>query len=192
MSGETTPAAAWRHHDARDGFEVVFVRTEPQGLGLEGQTAAVEAGEAWTVSYSILVDASWTTQRVHVAGRSAAGRRELTLERDRAGAWLIDGGAAPQLEGCLDVDLESSAVTNALPVHRLGLSIGESAEAPAAYVRASDLAVERLEQSYVRMEDDAGRQRYAYAAPRFGYSGELVYDAYGLVFDYPGLATRAA
>lgn len=46
----------------------------------------------------------------------------------------------------LDVDLESSALTNALPVHRMGLGIEPAADAPAAYVRALDLSVDRLEQ----------------------------------------------
>jgi hypothetical protein len=75
-------------------------------------------------------------------------------------------------------------------VHRLGLELGRRAEAPAAYVRAPSLRVERLEQSYVRLEDDGERQRYAYASPRFNYEDELTYDEHGLVLDYPGIATR--
>ena len=72
------------------------------------------------------------------------------------------------------------------------LAVGEKADAPAAYVRASDLRVERLEQSYVRLPDDGERSRYDYAAPRFGSQHELVYDECGLVLDYPGLAVRVA
>jgi hypothetical protein len=58
------------------------------------------------------------------------------------------------------VDFESSALTNAFPVHRLELQVGEEADAPAAYVRALDLSVERLDQRYVRLDDDGSRQRY--------------------------------
>jgi hypothetical protein len=91
-----------------------------------------------------------------------------------------------RLDGCLDVDLESSALTNAFPVHRLGLDVGERADTPAAYVRALDLSVERLEQSYVRLDDDdGGRRRYHYAAPGFAFECELTYDDSGLVLDYP-------
>jgi uncharacterized protein len=57
-------------------------------------------------------------------------------------------------------------------------------------VRALDLSVERLEQTYARLEDDAGRRRYDYASPAFGYRAELVYDQFGLVLDYPGIAAR--
>jgi hypothetical protein len=99
--------------------------------------------------------------------------------------------AAPHLDGCLDVDLEASAMTNALPVHRLDLATGERAQAPAAYVRAPDLSVERLEQQYLRMSDRDGHQRYDYSAPAFDFSCQLVYDEAGLVLDYPGIAVRA-
>jgi hypothetical protein len=183
--------AAWRHQGARDGFEVVFLRSVPNGHRVEGHTAAVEAGDAWAVGYSIVAAADWTTRSARVVGHSASGRRERTLEADGAGAWLVDGSAAPQLDGCLDVDLESSSFTNALPVHRLGLGVGDAADAPAAYVRALDLSVERLEQRYARVADTGARATYEYAAPRFDYADRLVYDAHGLVLAYPALAVRA-
>jgi hypothetical protein len=54
------------------------------------------------------------------------------------------------------------------------------------------LGVERLEQRYERLQDDDERQRYGYSAPRFEFSCELLYDATGLVLDYPGIAVRAS
>jgi hypothetical protein len=190
---QTPPAfAAWRHRDARDGFEVVFLHWDGDGWRVDGATTAVEDGEAWVVQYGIDLAPDSTTRSARVACRSAASVHELRLEADGSGRWRINGAAAPGLDGCLDVDLESSAMTNAFPVHRLQLEIGEHAEAPAAYVRALDLSVERLEQRYVRLDDDGGRQRYDYSAARFGFQCQLVYDAYGLVLDYPGIAVRAA
>jgi uncharacterized protein len=183
--------AAWRHREARDGFEVVFLRSEPDGYRIEGSTAAVEAGDAWTVEYRIVLDRDWVTRSARVTSRTAAGVRTVALAGDGTGRWTIDGAPAPQLDGCLDVDLESSALTNAFPVHRLRLDVGREASAPAAYVRALDVAVERLEQRYVRIADDHAHERYDYAAPAFEFGCQLVYDASGLVLDYPGLAVRA-
>jgi hypothetical protein len=174
---------------ARDGFEVVFLDGGGDGVRVEGHSTAVEDGEAWAVQYEIVADAGWAARRAHVRGRSAAGSREVTLEADGAGRWRVDGAPAAHLDGCLDVDLEASALTNAFPVHRLALEVGQTAQAPAVYVRALDLAVERLEQRYGRLADD-DRRRYAYAAPAFAYEGELVYDEHGLVLAYPGLAVR--
>ena len=83
-------------------------------------------------------------------------------------------------------------MTNALPVHRMDLRVGDRASAPAAYVRAVDLSLERLGQDYVRTADEGGHQRYEYAAPAFGFACRLVYDESGLVLDYPGIAVRAS
>jgi hypothetical protein len=186
------PHAAWQHRDAREGFEVVFLHSDDDGYRFEGHTAAVEDGEPWAVEYVITVDPGWLTRGARVWGRSATGAREVRLEADRAGRWRIDDVAAPHLDGCLDVDLESSALTNAFPVHRLGLQIPQEADAPAAWVRALDLSVERLEQHYVRLDDDHSRQRYHYTAPGVGFESQLVYDEFGLILDYPGIAVRAA
>jgi hypothetical protein len=184
------PSAAWRHRDSRDGFEVVFARSDAGGHHLEGTTTATEDGDAWAVHYAVAVDLAWRTRSAVVLGWSAGGRRELRLESDGHGAWLVNGTPAPALAGCLDVDLESSVVTNTLPVHRLRLEVGERAAAPAAYVRALDLGVERLEQRYLRSDDEAGNTVFAYEAPRFDYAGRLAYDASGLLLDYPGIAER--
>ena len=186
------PTAAWRHLGARDGFEVLFTRRETNGYHLVGHSTAVEDGEAWGISYTLTLDASWATRSAHIVGRSASAAREVRLEGDGRGEWLLDGRPSPQIAGCLDVDLEASAFTNALPVHRLALDVGQRADAPAAYVRALDLSVDRLEQSYSRLEDEGRQSRYDYVAPRFDYRDELVYDEFGLVLEYPGIAVRVA
>jgi len=113
------------------------------------------------------------------------------VESDRAGHWLIDGIAAGHLDGCLDVDLESSAFTNALPVRRLDLDMGDSSEAPAAYVRLATAKVERLDQLYARIENHDAGQRYDYQAPIFDFRCQISYDRASLVLDYPGIALRA-
>jgi uncharacterized protein len=186
------PTAAWRHEEARSGFEVVWFQRLPTGWGVDGHAAAVEGGQTWAVEYAIELDAQWRTRWARIGGRAGTGAREVELEADGEGHWLVDGTPAPHLDGCLDVDLEASAMTNAFPVHRLGLAVGADASAPAVYVRALDLAVERLEQDYTRVPTDTPGHAYDYAAPAFTFSARLTYDPSGLVLTYPGLATRAA
>jgi len=189
---ELPSTAAWRHRDARLGFEVLFIRHERGCLRLEGHSTAVEEDEAWAIRYDLTLDERWLTRSAHVVGRSALGVHEVRLEADGTGVWQIDGRAAPWLDGCLDVDLEASACTNALPIHRLGLSVGARADAPAAYVRAPTLRVEPLEQTYARLPDYGDSARYEYVAPAFDFSAVLTYDRFGFVLDYPGIAVRVA
>jgi uncharacterized protein len=173
--------AAWRHVDAREGFEVVFIRERT----LTGYTSAVEGGAAWAVRWEITVDDQWRTTVARVTNHSAAGAREIHVERGVDG-WYVDGLRRGDLDGCDDVDLEATACTNTLPIHRLQLAVGAGASAPAVYIRAEDLDVVRLEQQYTRVSDAS----YEYASPAFDTYCRLEFDASGLVVDYPGLAAR--
>lgn len=134
----------------------------------------------------IRMDSAGATRSARINGRSATGSCSTVLEADGAGHWLVDGENAPHLDGCLDVDLESSAMTSALPVRRLGLAVAAQAVAPAAYVHAVGLAVDRLEQTYLRTPGEAAHQCYDYTASAFDFECRLVYDQFGLVLDYPG------
>jgi hypothetical protein len=185
-------SAAWVHRDARSGFEVVYFQSLDGGHLVTGCTTALEDDQTWVVDYAIRLDPQWRTRHALVRGRSSAGLRTTELETAGDGRWDVNGRRVSSLDGCLDVDLESSAMTNTLPVHRLGLSRHEKAEAPAAYVRAVDLGVQRLEQEYVRIDDDGPRQRYHYSAAAFAFTCDLTYDESGLVLSYPGIAERAA
>lgn len=183
--------AAWRHRGARDGFEVAYFQVLDPGCRIEGWTAAIEDGVTWAVEYVIDLDGTGATRSARIRSRSPAGFASVLLEADGAGRWLAGGTPAPHLDGCLDVDLESSAMTNALPVRRMDLPPGAGAAAPAAYVRAVGLAVERLEQTYLRASGETSRQSYDYAAPVFDFACRIAYDESGLVLNYPEIAVRA-
>jgi hypothetical protein len=185
------PTAAWAHRGARQGFEVTFFERSEGGHLITGCTTALEDEQTWVVDYQIQLDQEWITRRARVTGRSTAGSRTLVLEADGTGSWTVDGNAAPLLLGCLDLDLEASAMTNAFPMHRLPLAVGDRASTAAAYVRAADLTVERLEQTYARRDDEGERRHYDYSAPDLDFACELTYDSAGLVLTYPGLAVRA-
>ena len=177
------PFAAWRHLGSREGFEVVFCGERC----VCGHVAGMEAGELYGVRYEIVLDERWHTRRARVWGRSRAGAYAVGLESDGEGHWTVDGVGRPELDGLYDVDLEASSLTNAFPVRRLALGVGEAADAPAVYVRSLDGTVERLEQRY----ECIGERRYGYRAPAFDTRCEIVYDEFGLVLDYPEVAVRA-
>ncbi len=185
------PTACWQHQGLRSGFEVAYFMPEPPGLRIEGTTTGLQDGDTWVVHYQLEVDQSWNTRRAWIRSRTSSGWVEQLIESDTEGHWLIDGKVAAHLEGCLDVDLEASAMTNALPVHRLSLAVGGRAAALAAYVRLAHQQIDRLDQAYAHREDEPGRLNYDYEAPAFDFRCRLVYDRAGLVLDYPGIAVRA-
>lgn len=183
-------SAAWFHEGARVGFETVFVRPTNDGWLFAGCTTAVEDHAAWAVGYEVEVDTTWRTRAADVWSRTADGLSRVSLRHTGKGNWTVNGVPSAELDGCIDVDLESSACTNTLPVHRLASAVG-SQEVPAAYVRVAGTAVERLEQTYRRDHSRVDGPHYEYAAPRFDFACHLVYDRHGFVVSYPGIARRA-
>lgn len=179
--------AAWRFVEAVTGFEVVYFQPTSDGTRIRGHASAVEDGRPYAVHYEIAVDARWHTREAHVRTDTVELTRSVSLLSDGEGRWTIDGAPAPHLDGLYDVDLEASAYTNALPVHRMDLPQDEVVTASAVYVQALALEVRRLDQTYRRLDD----RRFDYTSEG-GFEALLVYDAAGLVLDYPGIAARYA
>ncbi|KJC65578.1 putative glycolipid-binding domain-containing protein [Agreia bicolorata] len=188
----TTPpaGASWTHTGVRAGFEVAFFEDLGTGHRLTGHTTARESSALWSVGYDVAVDHSWKTVAVHASSLTTAGECELALTRDFEGIWTVNGELRPELDGCFDVDFESSAVTNTLPLHRLDFIEGVGVDVPAAFVRADDLRVERLEQRYTLLEAGPEQIQFHYESSTFEFSCDLRYDRAGLVVDYPGIAIR--
>ena len=176
--------AAWRFMDAVDGFEVVY----PGPRRLRGHTSAVEEGRPYAVRYDIALDDGWRTREARISSDTVDGQRSIVLLSDGDGHWTADGVPAPHLDGLVDVDLEASACTNTLPIHRLDLPAGEQVAASAVYVRALDLSVSRLDQTYRR----TGDRTFDYTSEGGSFRAVLEYDDAGLIVDYPGIAVRFA
>jgi hypothetical protein len=184
--------ATFQHTGVREGFEAVFFR-RPRATGdgylLEGGTTAVEDGSPWSVHYRIAVDEHWRTTLVDATGISPLGHHALHAACD-GGRWRINDTERPDLDGCVDIDFESSVVTNTLAIHRLDLSATTPQDVPAAFVRADDLRVERVQQSYACTGRSEGRVTFDYTSSTFSFACQLVFDGSGLVEEYPGIGSR--
>ena len=111
----------------------------------------------------------------------------LELSVDAAKRWRTPSGEIPAVAGCVDVDVSFSPSTNLLPIRRLGLAVGESAEVVAAWILLPELEVKPLPQRYTRI----GERRYRYESRGGAFSVELDVDEAGLVLDYPPFWKRA-
>ncbi len=116
--GDLPPSAAWRHVGGRVGSEVAFFTRQASGWLMAGSTSAVEERVPWHATYEVHVAADRTTRRVLVALSSAGVARAVEVVADGTGRWWVDGTPRDDLDGCLDLDLEFSVVTNTLPVRR--------------------------------------------------------------------------
>ncbi len=150
--------------------------------GLEGAAAFLDDGEVCRLDYSIVCDADWSTRSTIVHGW--VGTREIQVAIEAAGGvWSLNGTEQPQVAGCLDVDLNFSPSTNVLPIRRLNLAIGQSADVRVAWLRFPSFLLEPLEQRYTRIAED----RVRYESFTTNFTAELRVSANGMVLDYENI-----
>jgi hypothetical protein len=170
----------WRRldHPAR---ETAALEQTADGWVLRGHVAGVADGQAYELRYTIDCTPGWVTRAATVEGQVSGVTRRITLTRDaRTGTWTRDGAAQPQVDGCLDVDLNFSPATNTLPIRRLGLRPGSSAPVRTAWLGFPGFELAPLEQVY-RCDDE---HRYVYESDGGRFRAALDVDDAGLVQRY--------
>ena len=172
----------WRRIDY-PGKEWCRLRREKNRQILEGTVLLNYDQTPCHIDYFIKCDLSWQTRRVSIRGQIGRRAISLTLEVNSKKQWLIDGKPIPPVEGCIDVDLGFSPSTNLLPIRRLRLGTGETAEVTAAWVEFPSFKVKPLKQSYSRFEQNTFH--YESAGGRF--QRDLVVNREGFVIRYPDL-----
>jgi hypothetical protein len=187
------------------GAEHVHLAPSADGLAADGLAVGLAFDLPLRVVYRIVCDGQWATRLVRVALLDGSGV-ELALESDGAGHWrdALGDRTLPQLDGCLDVDLGFTPLTNTLPIKRLHLEQGHSAEIAVAMIAphliapeqpegepALTLRIARAPQRYTCLEDSPGGTRVRFESLSSDFSATLTLDADALVVEYPGLFVRA-
>ncbi|TIU47366.1 MAG: hypothetical protein E5W19_22500 [Mesorhizobium sp.] len=173
----------WREWDG-PGFEHL-VLGEQAGRFLADSVVICSGETPFAVRYRITCDAGWHAKSVTVD--MIGDGRTLVLASDGDGHWTRDGVPMPELAGVLEPDLTVTPFTNTLPIRRLALSAGQSAEIATAFIDFPALTVVRNPQRSTCLEE--GR-RYLYESRASDFRRELEIDAEGLVVDYPDFWRR--
>jgi hypothetical protein len=170
----------WEPWNGR-GAEHLRLSLGPTEVFAESEVLDERGEQPVNSRYVVRADREWRTRAVEVTVLDPKPRR-LCLRSEGDGRWRhADGTPVDELDGCPDVDLGCTPFTNSLPIRRLGLDVGESADVRAAWIGVPELEVEALEQRYTRLD----ARRYRYEATASGFSAELEVDEDGIVLDYP-------
>jgi len=107
---------------------------------------------------------------------------DLWLATDGGGRWgEMNGAHRTELDGCYDIDLTCTPFTNTLPIRRLPLLEGHTAELPVVMIDVETLEVRAVVQRYTRL----GTHSWRYENTESGYTADLEVDEHGVVLDYP-------
>ena len=179
--------ARWQDWSGK-GIEHTVVRCMQVSSTAEGVVIGAVNSEPFALRYQIRCDGSWTLNYAFI--EIIGEQRKVELLSDGRGKWTdASGNVLPDLDGAIDVDISATPFTNTLPIRRLRLARGHSAEIRAAYVRVPDLDIVRDPQRYTCLEP---LHRYRYESLDSDFVREIEVDTDGLVVTYPGLFKRLA
>jgi hypothetical protein len=169
--------AAWQIVQTWQAAEWCRLVESRAGIDLSGSVSGAIDGTPFRIDYAIACGADWLTRSARITRWLGAARQQFDIGCD-AGRWTIDGVAAPALDGATDIDLGFSPSTNTLPIRRLALAVGESADIRTAWLRFPDFDIVRGEQRYTRTAE----RLYRYESGT--YAADIAIDEAGLVTDY--------
>jgi hypothetical protein len=185
VQGSATPAPIlWRRLDL-PGHDAARLEISTGGAVLSGMAVFQEGGPA-ALAYVVHADRDWQTSEGHVRGWRGREPIDLRLRRDSAGTWTLNDVPCPAVQGCVDLDLSFTPATNLLPLRRLALSSGQSAEVRSAWLEWPEVRLTPLVQRYRRRNET----EYEYESDLPGaelFRAVLRVHPEGWVLDYAGL-----
>lgn len=181
--------AVWTRLDT-SGLEYLRLLGDGAGLQAHGTLVLVQDGRAFSLTYLLRWDLRWHVRSLRADCRSGDRLMTLDLESDGQGSWRKSGQPFIPIHGCVDLDIAATPFTNTLPIRRLRLNEGDTAEISAAYVDLPELGVEPVRQRYTALAPLAGNDVYRYESLESGFCANLSVDADGLVIDYPPIWRR--
>lgn len=171
------------------GLQHLRLTVRDSGVVADGLVLGLAEGYPLRVAYEVRCDANWRVRAVRagVPGESP----KVELFSDGKGNWTTsDGRPLANLEGGEYVDVSVTPFTNTLPIRRLGLAPGESADISVVYFDGTDLQPWPEPQRYTCLEKGDGGGLYRYLSLDGGFTADLPVDVDGLVLDYPELFRR--
>ena len=177
-------------NQAATGLEHFYLLYSDHEILADGVVIGVEENIAFRIRYTIHCDLQWQVRSVVVRSLEK-DEQTIRLISDSLGHWTDESGSpVPELTGCMDVDITATPFTNTLPIRRLSLVAGESAEIKVVYFTIPEMQVSAVPQKYTCLETGSARGKYKFESLNDGFTATITVDPDGFVEDYPQLFKR--
>jgi hypothetical protein len=169
----------WRRLD-QAGHESARLSYRDFSWHLNGTSLFAHQLKPCRLDYLVICNRKWQTVFGRVNGWVGDRPINIEISADRSRRWQLNGKENPEVEGCIDLDLNFSPSTNLLPIRRLDLAVGNEANVRAAWLRFPAFTFEPLDQLYRRTD----RATYHYESGGGAFVAELRVSEAGFVTHY--------
>ena len=177
-------AAVWKGWNG-ESREYLTLSERGGSIFAESLIISDGGGRPFAARYAIECDSDWRVRSVSV---DLIGEgRSIRLSRDDDGRWHDGSKELPGLKGAIDVDIFPTPFTNKIPIRRLGLGAGQSADIAAAYITLPEMSVISDPQRYTCIEPF---KAYRFESLDSDFKCDVEVGEYGFVVSYPGLFRR--
>jgi hypothetical protein len=195
---------AWSKADPV-GAEIAAVALSGERMEAHGVAIGSEP-EPYRLDYELETTAGFVTSRVLVSAAGERWSRRIELTHVRGAGWRAEvsqegraplpdaGGDLSSFDDAIDPDLGLSPLFNTMPVlrHRIHEG-GRAGDFLMVWISVPDLSLHASPQRYTYLETrgpDERVIRFEAAGEDDDFVADVIFDADGLVIDYPGIATR--
>ena len=140
----------------------------------------------YQVKYVINLNQSWQVYFCCVESQFNNRVKSFEFSKDQNQKWSLNGKYQPEFDGCMDVDIPLTPLTNSLPINRLGLNDGQEEKIDVIYIDLLDENIRPVKQKYKRISTEI----YKYENIPNDFEAEIKVDNLGFVVDYPQLFKR--
>jgi hypothetical protein len=168
------------------GTEHFVIRVGAAAIEAEGFVVSLDSRPI-RLHYRIRCDPDWTARELDIT--EASSGLDLGFRSDGQGRWTDrEGRHLPDLDGCVDVDVAATPLTNTLPIRRLTWDVGQVRELRMVYFLVPELTIECAGQRYTCLTQDGDGATFRYESG--GFTADIRVDRDGFVIDYPGIWRR--
>lgn len=169
-------------------LENCLVKKSKDGWEISSVIIGQYEGKVYKVEYVIRTDHLWHTLFFSIKSRHSNQQQNISLISDGKGHWSSGEEILDKYEGCIDIDIPLTPLTNTLPINRLKLKNEQEKEIRVIYLDLLENKITPVKQKYSRISDS----KYHYENVPNDFEADIEVDAEGLVVDYPELFVRSA
>lgn len=140
-------------------------------------------GKTYRLRYRIEVNAAWQTLQCDILAEVDGQLQNYSFRNLGNNQWTMNEVHQPEFDGCTEVDISLTPLTNTLPINRLRLKVTDEAEINAICIDILKQEVKAVRQKYRKLS----AEEYRFENIPNDFKAIIKVNSQGFVTDYPPL-----